>query len=147
MWVFPKKITIKLVLNVNHQGWATKKFFYPKSPKMIIKLLLNKEMNDGGNCWLDRIFLKLWLCRLILCSVHSMKYVWNVCFLLKYGSWKLKSWNINHKLLIRTMAMERCEMHSHTFDVHFPEKVQWLTLISRRLQPTAPQPKTKMWCI
>ena len=38
---FQKKITIKLVLNVNHQSWVTKNFFYPKLPKMAMNSIFS----------------------------------------------------------------------------------------------------------
>ena len=37
------------------------------------------------------------------CDLFTLYDLWNVYFLLKYGSWKLESWNLNHELLNRTL--------------------------------------------
>ena len=45
------------------------------------------------------------------CDLFTLYNSWNMCFLLKYGSWKLQleSWNTNHESLNRTL-MVLCTM-------------------------------------
>ena len=60
------------------------------------------------NLWHDQMiwyFLAGLKTKIILCFTHPIYDSWNLCFLLKYISWKLQleSWNTNHKLLNRTV--------------------------------------------
>ena len=70
----------------------------------------------NGWCWqlAKRIFLKLWHCQVIWYLFAGLKIIsftpydlLNMCFLLKYGSWKLQleSWNANHELLNRILQI------------------------------------------